>query len=432
MPEKYIISYRLMDGKNRVLFQDGTIKTMEKLPYDIGRFNMLTVKNNVATDEHLKEYGENFKIWCEQLKNSELEIDYSNCYNDNTAVIRVFNRFCNKFYKNHQPISTTEYEWMEKCPNYGLQYIDNKIINKTINAYSYDYKNQYAQCLCSNYKIPTKQGKEIFLKHLDPNELKYGYYHVKILSNDENFKKVFSFSKHNVYHYYSLMFVYDCMKNFKDNFSVAIELIHDDKPNAYIYEDKDLVKLNTITRAWYENLTRLRSDFKKKGIDNRLLKHLISTAWGHLNSKNSLRKTWDEIQNEKLIIGTTNEYPYKIVKYVDKGDEDYYELLRTDKPYKCDIRLKPLITAISRIMTANIVLKDIKNVVRIQTDSITFIQEKKDIINDSIIEEEKTTGKLYFKNMNKYHNKTTHYKTKNYNLNDDEDEVEVEYEDYDF
>ncbi len=420
MPEKYIISYRLIDGRNRVLFQDGKIETHEQLPNDVGRFIMLSVNDNVATDESLKEYGENFKIWCEQLKNSDLKIDYANYYSDYTAVTCVFNRFCLKFYKEHQPISTVEYEWMDKCPNYGLQYIDTKVIKKTIDAYSYDYKNQYAQCLCSDYKIPSKQGKEIFLQELDMKNLQYGYYHVKVISDNENFKKIFSFSKNNVYHYYSLKLA--C--KYKEKFDVKFELEFDDKPNAYVYEDNDLVKLNSITRAWYNNFTKLRNDFKKQGINNRLIKHLISTAWGHLNAKNVLYKSWDEIQNENLTIGTTNEYPYKIIKYYDYGENgDYYELLKTDSPYKHNIRLKPTITAISRIMTAEIVLKDIENVVRIQTDSITFTTEKKDIINASIIEEEKTTGKLYFKNLNKYHNKTTNYKTKNYNVKDDDEDL---------
>ena len=239
-------------------------------------------------------------------------------------------------------------------------------------------------------------------------DIEYGYYHVKITSDDENFKKMFVFSKYNVYHSYSLQQAIEYKEIYE--MKINIELIQDKEPNAYLYNKNDLVSLKSITTAWYNNLTKLRKQLPK----NKLLKHLISSAWGHLNAKNYLYLEWEEIQEKKLNIGVGECYEYEIINYYDYGDREYYELLNTKKPYKHNIRLKPIITAISRIMTSDIVLQDINNVVRVHTDSITFTKEHKDIESEKIIIEDKTTGLINWTNVNCYKNITRDYKSKNY------------------
>ncbi len=79
-----------------------------------------------------------------------------------------------------------------------------------------------------------------------------------------------------------------------------------------------------------------------------------------------------------------------------------------------NIRLKPWITAMARNLTASIVLQDPKRVVRVQTDSVSFTREQ-EFDDPNLVPEEKTTGKIHWKNVNSYHNKTTGYKTKGYN-----------------
>jgi hypothetical protein len=68
-------------------------------------------------------------------------------------------------------------------------------------------------------------------------------------------------------------------------------------------------------------------------------------------------------------------------------------------------------------------LHGLKNVIRIATDSVSF---SKDIVNDDerYTTEEKTTGLIHFYNVNKYHNLTTGYKSKNFKI-DDEDDFEI-------
>lgn len=409
---KYIISFKREDGTFRV-WNSATekIETLPKLPLGNGnlrKFIMLTHKDNEATDLFLIEYAEKFKQWCIELKNSILNIDYANYYSDYTAVTCTFNRYCLKYYRNHTPISKTEYEWFERCANSGIQYLrDNDITKK---CWSYDFKNQYGLILYSDNKIPTCEGKETKLKKLPKRkDLEAGFYHVKISCDNDDFHKMFLFSKSHVYLKESLQFA---MKHSKE-FDVTIELITDGKPNAYLYDEDDMVTLNSITKEWFENLTKLRKKFK----DNRLLKHLISSAWGHLNAGNKIYKTFEEIEQEGLDVGMTCEYDYKILKYEEYldhpkyGNRECYTLLKTDKPYKHNIRLKPWVTALARNLTASIVLNDIDKVIRVQTASVSFTREQEfDDVN--LVPEEKTTGKIHWYHVNRYHNITTGYKTK--------------------
>lgn len=400
----YIISYKRSDGTFQVWnSHTSNITTESILPRDIkSRFIMLSHNDNEATDEDLLEYAANFKRWAKELHDSPLKIDYSNYYSDYTAVTCVFNRFSKRNYANHEPISTTEYSWFERCANYGLQYIAEK--DTVTDTWSYDFKNQYGLILDSQTEIPTKEGTEVTLKKL-PKHLDTGFYRVAITSTNEHFRKMFAFSKHNVYLKESLEFA----QTHSEKYDVQIELIQDGQPNAYVYDSNDTVSLNSITHTWFSNLTNLRKTLK----DNRLLKHLISSCWGHLNANNKIYKTWEEIEDEELSIGNSNKYDYQILKYFDYGDRECYELLNTKSPYKHNIRLKPWITACARNLTASIVLNDIKRVVRVQTDSVSFTREQ-EFDDPNLVPEEKTTGTIHWKNVNSYKNRTTGYQTKGY------------------
>lgn len=401
---EFIISFKLNNGSFRIWNSSTkTITTMERLPTTVDhRFIMLDYKDNEANDEDLTEYAKHFIRWCKELKNSSLNIDYKNYFSDYTAVTCTFNRYCKKNYSNHTSITPTEYKWFERCANYGIQYLKEQNITKK--CWSYDFKNQYGIIMSSDTYIPTKCGKEITLKKLPkPKNLQYGFYHVEITCDNDDFRKFFAFSKHNVYLKESLQLA----MQHADEYDVTIKLVKDDKPNAYVYEDKYMVTLKLITNEWYTNLTELRKQYN----DNRLLKHLIKSAWGHLNASSKIYKTWEEIEKEGLDIGTTDKHDYKILKYNDYGDRECYELLNTKSPYKHNIRLKPWITGLARNLTASIALQDIKHVIRVHTDSVSFTKEQ-EFDDPNLIPEEKTTGKIQWHNVNKYHNITTGYKTK--------------------
>lgn len=402
----YIISFKRDDGKFRVWSSSTEkITTMPMLPpgdNKIRKFIMLNCKDNEATDEFLEEYSKDFKRWANELKESVLHIDYQNYYSDYTAVTCTFNRYCKKNYRNHKPISPTEYHWFQGCANFGLQYLKEKDITKK--CWSYDFKNQYGLILSGDYYIPTCEGEEKKLKKLPKRKnLEPGFYRVSITCENDDFRKIFSFSKSNIYLKESLQFAME----HADDFDVTIELITDGKPNAYLYDEDDMVSLKSIAGEWFQRLTGLRKKLK----DNRLLKHLISSAWGHMNARKKIFKSWEEIESEGLDVGMFDVHDYMILKYNNYGDRDCYDLLDRKSPYRHHIRLKPWVTALARNLTASIVLEDIDKVVRVQTDCVSFTREQ-DFEDDNLVLEEKTTGKIHFYHANSYHNITTGYKTK--------------------
>ena len=65
------------------------------------------------------------------------------------------------------------------------------------------------------------------------------------------------------------------------------------------------------------------------------------------------------------------------------------------------MRIKPYLTAYSRIITAKVALLDLENVVRIQTDNVCFKKEQTFNI-ENLVSEDKTTGLIEFKNCNVY------------------------------
>jgi hypothetical protein len=402
----YIISYKLLNGNFRVYSETTKeISEYEMLPSDIKKFIMLTGDDRSATDDDLREYVKHFRKWNRELRfNKICSIKYSECYSDYTAVTRTFNRFCLKNYKNHDAITPVEYKWFERCANSGIQYLKKNNYTKTV--YAYDFKNQYGLILGSDDKIPSKEGEEVTLKKLPKHKhLKHGFYHVKITCDNDDFRKMFVFSKHNTYLNVSLEFA---MKH-KKEFDIKFELVQNDKPNAYLYKDEDMVTLSSITSEWLTNLTNLRKVYPK----NRLLKHLISSAWGHLQAGNEIRKTLDEIKSEKLIVGITDKSDYLIKEYYDYDTRQYYVLLDRKRPYKHNIRLKPWITALARNLTASIVLEDVDSVIRVHTDCIVFKHEM-EFDNPNLVPEEKTTGKIHWINAGCYSNLTNGYKSKNY------------------
>ena len=403
MCKDYIISFKQKDNKFRVLDGESlTVSTKDVIPRDIKKFKMLTVNDNEATDAHLFEYAKMFRGWCKELyDDKECSFYYSKCFSDYTAVTIFFNNRCD--YKNHKNISPTEYKWFEQCANYGIQYLQKE--NTKVSGYGYDFKNQYGLALHSDYKIPTKEGAEETLKKLPKKsaDLRHGFYKVKITCANDDFKKVFAYSKHNVYLCYSLAFAMDNKKKF----GVEIELVQDKYPNAYLYEDEDLVTLKSITDKWFNDLVGLKKRYPK----NRLIKHLFSSAWGHLNKANVMRVHMEEMQ--KLDVGCTMDHDYQIVEYHEYGKNIYWEVLNNNSPYKYNIRLKPWITAISRNMTAEKVLLDCDNVVRVHTDGIVY-RNKMEFDDENFIAEDKTTGTIHWVNNNCYHNETIGYKSKGF------------------
>lgn len=396
--------FRCINSKTREL------TTEINLPRDTTKFTMLKYNDNTKCDKDLIDYLDLFKQWVDEIRYSGIGFfRYDMCYNDQTATIRFFNRTCLKNYKDHEAITYEEYKWMQQTPNYGIQYLDKK--DSIIEGYSYDFKNFYGLVMNSSKLIPTRPGKEYKLKKL-PKVLKHGFYHILIESTNDNFYKIFSFSKDDIYLHEDV----ERALKFKDVYEVSVNLICDGNPNAYLYEDEDLVELKSITNEWFKDLKKLKAKFPK----NRLVKQLFSSVWGSLNQKNILQLSLEEIMTNpkyKDKVGIDDDDEYQILEFHEfephTNKESYYDILQKDKPYKHSIRLKSHITSYARAMVSEIILKDIDNVLRVHTDGIIFKNEM-ELNNKLIVPEDKTTGRLHFIDNNCYKNLTTGYESKNY------------------
>ena len=322
--------------------------------------------------------------------------------NHNTNVVLFFKCFTDfkKIQNDYDPIDKEEEFFISRCYNAGLIYS----MKGESQSYGYDYSNFYGSLLSDdNFKFPTKKGKSYSLKSLP--EYKYirtGFYRLKIESSDPNIKKIFSFSAHNVYTNESYKHALWLQQK---GYDIKIDLIIDDKPNAYLYRKPDLEKGKNIFGKWFKAILELKQLFPK----NKLVKFLSSSLWGHLSMKNTL---WvDEDDSHDMNIGMTQSSDYLILETIDNYDtgKTKYKLHDMTKPYKYNLRIKPFLTAYGRWKTSFVSNLAIDSVIRIHTDGICFNkpfvltdEQRKDpklasfLPGKTFIPEAKTTGLLTF------------------------------------
>ena len=390
----YLIYYHdKIDGIFRIWNSESNLITSNiNIPFDTKRYHVF--KGYDANDEGLIKFVNDFKNWYNEIRyNDILKIEYTKYYSHACVVENTFKRLTPKhLYESHEQIKFEENEWFNACHCGGLTFCD----AGTYDCYGYDFKSQYPNILNSDdFKIPTKAGIPTFIKKLPKSKsliMGSGIYRVDIQCSDNNFKKIFAFSKSNTYVDIYLKFALKHQKQF----DVKIELIIDDEPNAYLYDVDSIINTRPIFDNWFNKLNELKSKFPK----NKLVKHLSSSLWGSLTMKKKLNKTPQQIIDEKL------EIDFFDAEYIIKAHhiyehKEYYELQNKDNPYHYQMRIKPYLTAYSRIITAKVALLDLENVVRIQTDNVCFKKEQTFNI-ENLVSEDKTTGLIEFKNCNVY------------------------------
>lgn len=389
--------FRVYDGSN--------ITTEKYIPNDTSVFYLTKKGNYEATDASLIQYHADIKAASDELKQSEefRGFDYikpfvmkdgslfcrSHCRNIKT----MFSMKAPKGWDKHPPIDIIEAQWFNSSYNAGLQYVD----KGDHTSYGYDFNILYPRILgdrrFSEFKIPVKNGQEYILQEL-PTELQYGFYKINIECDDPNIKKVFSFSQDNVYTHFSVAFLLELNK--KHGFKINIQLVQDGQPNAYLYNQDDIIDSKDIFNGWFGCILNLKKKYPK----NILVKMISSSLWGHLSQKNTISVPEDKIDNYDCSFD--NDADYKIIDVITTEDgSEYYKLLDIKKPYKTNLRLKPFITSYGRNKTARIALRMIDNVIRIHTDGVCFNQEYK-IKSECLLPEDKTTGHLRFNNINNY------------------------------
>lgn len=416
-PEYPIINFSKV-RVNKMFYQDGdkiyamhlcSTEVTEETLLDKSKesiFNYYELFDNYTADKDgIKKYMKHFDKWVSELKPHNL--NYERYYNHNIAVKQYFESKSKRQVENlHlEDISFKECYFFEKCSNGGIISLDNKYKDTLIDAFGYDFSAFYPNILLKII-FPTKQGKRKKLKSIDLNNLQYGIYKVKITTHDERFKKIFSFAKNNYYTHYSLKLA----NKYKDIFNINIELIVDDKYNALIYDDDKLVESKEVFQSWFNSLSILKEKFPK----NRLVKHLMSSLWGHLTQFNREFFNDEDFADLDLTeIYDDEDSEYKLLdikRYADNtkecGVRSRYEVVPSNKPYKNNLaRIKPFLVSYCRSYVADLVMKEkiLDNVVRIHTDGIVLNKEH-DFTHLKYYPkpEDKTTGKIIFKNVNNY------------------------------
>jgi hypothetical protein len=203
-------------------------------------------------------------------------------------------------------------------------------------------------------QIPVTNGEECYAdiheKLTSNSKLNYGFYYIEITSTNPDCKKVFAFSKHHVYTHYSIQFAYDNRIQFNFEFAFYDK---EDGHNSYVYEDECLRSGKETFGTWFQNnLSELRELFPK----NKLLKHLLSSAGGHLSKAKSLIRTYEQIQDEKLKVGNDNTtVDYRIHKHIVNEKSDYYILYNNRQPYHYGVaRMKASLTSYARNRIAKV------------------------------------------------------------------------------
>lgn len=380
----------MQDNKYYYLHENGMYKVHDKCLKNIGSFHMF--KGYDANEQGLRQFKKDFTQWRKELLNvndGSPKILYTKYKTNRAATLMTFHRFAKECINHHTTITRKEYDYHEQCNNGGLQ----SCIKGIHQSYGYDFTAFYPSLLVEDeLLIPTCEGEEVVLNKLPISKnLKVGIYHVRIISENENFLKLFNFSKANMYTNYSLAYA---LKN-KKKFNITVELIQDGKPNAYIYEKVESVK--NIFNEWYTELMKVKQQYPK----NKLIKHLLSSLWGQLIAGNVEYMTEEEINKNKYSVSIGKDTDYHILNYSINETSAYYKLLNVKQPYKYNIRLKPFLTSYGRTKVAEVAMKNVDSIIRIHTDGIVYNKPiEHNLIN--LIPEEKTTGLIEWKNQNNY------------------------------
>ena len=375
--------------------------SQNKLPEKIKR--RFQLEKGYADDEDgMSDYMSTLKrhikeLFCQSKLKYGTGLLYTNGFSHNSSVMSIFKQLTpSKLYDWIEQVDLTESEYIEANYNGGLQFC----LPQTCITYSYDFSSMYPNCLIDKaFYISSKCGKEITLDKMptyDELYMGFGYIRCRIICSDPDIKKLIAFSPSHTYTDIVIMFAYELQKQYK----IQIELILDDKPNCYKYDQEDLTQTRDIFMVWYAKLIQL----KDKHPSNKLLKRCLSSLWGCLVQANKITRTEEQCIDEDLDYDYIGEVDWivKDVCYNADGSE-YYELTNRQKPYLHNLaRIKAYLTAFARVKIAKVALKKLDKVLRIHTDSVSFAEPFKNANITGLLFENKTSGLIKWTNANVY------------------------------
>lgn len=403
--------------------------------FEFSRLTKSSIKNQlelgITLKDILKAHCDKYQIWRDELNNDDNrkqnivkydffktfeKSDFSIFYQTNESnILQFFNMYSSRKYKNDtfDKITWNEYLWYEKTCNGGLM----SCIKGDFQTIGRDFKLSYPTILASQliidgkrqfFHFPIKKGKRIKLKSFK-DKLKYGIYHVKIMSDNVDFGTAFQFNTNNYYTHYDIAF---CLE-FQKEYNITIELIKDGEFNALIYTNEKLIDGSEVFGYWYKKIIELRKQYPNNG----LVKLMSSSIWGYLSKINKKFYTIADIQNEENNINfdyhDTKETNYLCIDENEniKTGETEYLLINKEQPYTRNFRLKPFITSFQRIVLSKIILEiGINKVVKVNTDNITFNEKlltdedkiKISKISPTFIIDDATTGNFKVHNIFKF------------------------------
>jgi hypothetical protein len=223
------------------------------------------------------------------------------------------------------------------------------------------------------------------------------------MCSNKLFWNIFNFCNTHHYTHNTLKLLY----KFKDKYDITFKLLKpDEKFNYNFVWYEHTVELKKVFKGWFKIMDQLLKTCSK---DNYLVKTYISQAWGNLSKFNKTYETadtiencdWDHLDN----IDSTNRYDM----YCYEHSNGIYTMIPSKKAFKNGgiSRIKMFLTEFSRGYIFNMISSNdlAGNVLRIQTDSISFNQPV-DFPSMGLdyfpIPEGKSTGHLKFYNVNSY------------------------------
>jgi len=395
----YLISQKLEDNKYLIysVKQDkqSTISHNEYIKIKIPKYYKLE-----CDIEDIKDYAIEFDKWRINLLDEGIDILKSN--NMYFLITDIYFKFSDRI-KSMPKISYNEFKWFSKCNNSAMIYFDESYKGTPTKSYAYDYKNFYGKILSSEtFKLPISKGYESSVKELPTiRDLKYGIYNIKITCDDTNFKKIFLFSKDNCYTHITLKY---CIM-LKDKYNIKFEIIEGN--NCLLFDE--LVTGKKLFGKHYDELSRIKSKYP----ENKLVKHLLSSLWGHLTTKNKINMSGEELMDIDYSDNIKDNAEYLLTKHTSyyKNNEyhDYFTVLKTNDIYKYNIRLVPFLQSFSRNKIGTLAQEAIDDVIRIQTDCVVFTKEmtftKAYLDLTTIVKEDKSSGRIKWRDVNYYSKK---------------------------
>jgi hypothetical protein len=366
-----------------------------------------------ANRKGLLKFRDDFNRWADELL--QHRVNYRWAYDNHAAVISRFRLHAKSLMdkwmaRPRVTIESFESEFMEKCFNGGLTYLSCK--DKTVQTYGYDWSAFYPNIMGNEnlgFQMPVSAGRLCKLETLDFDKLQYGIYRARVycdqdVTPDYDPTSVFAFSKHGYYTHYSLI-----LANSRKSLKLRIQLETACEYNALLYDD--LRDTADIFGKWFQEMQSL----KEKLPQNKLVKHLGTSLWGHL-IKFERAKFIDAEEFADCdmdLFGSNSDSKYEVLGF----DGERFELIERNKPYSYPLfaRMKPFLVSYGRdIMARFIFARKIKkqDIIRIHTDGMTLATPQDFSSFKSLngfkydgykpICEAKTTGLIRWTHVNSY------------------------------